>query len=133
MTPGNPLFAAEDPQQSASSGAPLSPSPDAEYDKVDRQEVGYGNPPHGKENETCGRCAYYDGAYRCDLVRGDILPTMWCTEWTEGFRDVQSRGRTARGSAARSEATMAANVGHGVEKPLFPRRKVDLKRQRRRH
>ncbi|TXH17252.1 MAG: hypothetical protein E6R03_04225 [Hyphomicrobiaceae bacterium] len=101
----------------------LSPDPKAEEDKISKDEVAYGHPPNGRPNQVCARCAYYDGAFRCDIVRGDITPDMWCTEWLDGHRDVSTRGRTSTDPQGRSESTLSGNVGVGLVKPILRKRK----------
>lgn len=86
---------------------------DAEAQKVPKAEVAYGDPPPDHPNQTCQRCTYFAGAYRCKLVRGDVAPTGWCLEWQDGGVNTQ----VARLNPV-AETTTSASVGPGLEGPL---------------
>lgn len=43
--------------------------------KKEKSEVDYSQ---GHANSRCGICTYYREPHSCTLVRGEILPHMWC-------------------------------------------------------
>lgn len=108
------------------------PNPDLEREKIPQEEVAYGSPPLRSPNKTCERCAFFEGAFRCKIVRGDIKSKGWCVEWTDGFRNVQSRGPTPELAASpQLETTTAMSVGTAPEVPLGWKHKLFLRRRKR--
>lgn len=111
-----------DPANPENAARAAQAAPEAEEaNKTPKSEVAYGSPPSDTPSHTCGRCSHFDGAFRCEVVRGDINSDMWCTQWEDANRDVN----VSRRPDYRIETTVAGAVGTGPEKALGGSSKYD--------